>query len=420
MQTLKPMISQDEDQTSLNIAFTNAQLHEMDQRYYLPTFKRYPIALAKGQGSQVWDVEGNVYIDALAGIAVSNVGHSHPTVVAAIQKQAENLIHISNFYVSVPQMQLAERLVQLSGLSRVFFCNSGAEALEGSFKIARRYAHSLGRGGTIFALKGAFHGRTLATIAAGKPAMQEGFGPMPQGFQVLPFNDISAIEAAYSQDMAAIVVEPIQGEGGVRPADTAFLRSLRQFCDAHQVVLIFDEVQTGVGRTGAWFAKDHVGVQPDIMALAKGLGSGVPIGAILSNERVSLAIQWGDHGTTFGGNPLACAAALATLEVIENEELLAAATTQGEWIQSQVNAWEHPLVSEVRGSGLMIGIELTQSAKPIVLALLHAGVLANATAENVIRLVPPLNISRETLQKVLTTLHQCLENEWKTLTEANV
>jgi acetylornithine/N-succinyldiaminopimelate aminotransferase len=400
--------------------FTNASLHAMDQRYYLPTFKRYPIALARGQGSTVWDVEGNAYIDALAGIAVSNVGHSHPTVVAAIQRQAENLVHISNFYVSVPQMQLAERLVQLSGLARVFFCNSGAEALEGAFKIARRYAHSLGRGGTIFALKGAFHGRTLATIATGKPAMQQGFGPMPQGFQVLPFNDLSAIEAAYSEDMAAIVVEPIQGEGGVRPADAEFLRALRAFCDAHQVALIFDEVQTGVGRTGKWFAKDHAGVQPDIMTLAKGLGSGVPIGAILANEAISGAIQWGDHGTTFGGNPLACAAALATLEVIEEENLLQVATTEGQWLREQVKAWEHPLVHEVRGAGLMVGIELTHSAKPIVLDLLHQGILANATAEKVIRLVPPLNTPRETLQTVMTALYTALQNHWQELEDSHV
>lgn len=397
--------------------FTNASLHEMDQRYYLPTFKRYPIALARGLGSTVWDVEGNEYIDMLAGIAVSNVGHSHPTVVAAIQRQAENLVHISNFYVSVPQMRLAERLVQLSGLDRVFFCNSGAEALEGAFKIARRYAHSLGRGGTIFALKGAFHGRTLATIATGKAAMQQGFGPMPQGFQVLPFNDLAAIEAAYSEDMAAIVVEPIQGEGGVRPADVEFLRALRAFCDAHQVALIFDEVQTGVGRTGKWFAKEHAGVQPDIMTLAKGLGSGVPIGAILANAAISGAIQWGDHGTTFGGNPLACAAALATLEVIEDEGLLTKATTDGQWLREHVKAWKHPLIHEVRGKGLMVGIELTHSAKPVVLALLHQGILANATAENVIRLVPPLNTSRETLRTVLEALQAALHSHWQTLTE---
>lgn len=390
---------------------SNTELHAMDQQYYLPTFKRYPIALAKGKGSTVWDVEGHRYIDMLAGIAVSNVGHSHPHVVKAIQHQAENLVHISNFYVSVPQMQLAERLVQLSGLDRVFFCNSGAEALEGAFKIARRYAHSLGKGGTVYALKGAFHGRTLATIAAGKPAMQEGFGPIPQGFKTLPFNDIEAIQAAYSEDMAAIVVEPIQGEGGVRPADPEFLKALRAFCDTHQVTLIFDEVQTGVGRTGEWFAKDHYGVQPDIMTSAKGLGSGVPIGAILISETVSNAIQFGDHGTTFGGNPLACSAALATLEVIENEKLLAAAQKQGEWIRHTVREWKHPLIQEVRGKGLMIGIELSQSAKPPVLALLHKGILANATAENVIRLVPPLNIEREVLEEVLTALKAALDAE---------
>lgn len=388
--------------------YTNAELHALDQQYYLPTFKRYPIALAKGQGSRVWDVEGNSYIDALAGIAVSNVGHSHPHVVKAIQKQAEQLVHISNFYVSVPQMQLAQRLVELSGLDRAFFCNSGAEALEGAFKVARRYAHRQGKGGTIYALEGAFHGRTLATIAAGKPAMQEGFAPIPQGFKTLPFNDMAAIEAAYNEDMAAIVVEPIQGEGGVRPAEAGFLHALRTFCNAHGVVLIFDEVQTGIGRTGQWFAKDHVNVQPDIMTLAKGLGSGVPIGAFLVNEAISSAIAYGDHGTTFGGNPLACAAALATLDVIANEDLLQVATTQGEWLKTQVRQWNLPGIQAVRGRGLMIGIVLNHSAKPVVAHLLSQGILANATAENVIRLVPPLNIPRPLLTEVLEALKHSL------------
>lgn len=390
---------------------TNTTLHAMDARYYLPTFKRYPIALAKGRGSEVWDVEGKRYIDMLAGIAVSNVGHSHPEVVAAIQKQAEQLIHISNFYVSVPQMELAEQLVNLSGLARVFFCNSGAEALEGAFKVARKYAHQQGKGGTIYAFKGAFHGRTLATIATGKPAMQHGFGPMPEGFKTLPFNEMAALEAAYSEDMAAVVVEPIQGEGGVRPAHAEFLRQLRAFCNARDVVLIFDEVQTGVGRTGAWFAKDHVQVQPDIMTLAKGLGSGVPIGAILCNEKLSAAIDYGDHGTTFGGNPLACAAALATLRVIHNEDLLAAARHQGHWLRSEILQWQLPLIEAIRGQGLMIGVVLTVSAKPVVEKLLARGILANATADNVLRLVPPLNISRALLTEVLHTLKQVLTEE---------
>lgn len=390
---------------------TNATLHAMDQRYYLPTFKRYPIALSRGQGSEVWDVEGRRYIDMLAGIAVSNVGHSHPRVVQAIQKQAERLIHISNFYVSEPQMQLAQRLVELSGLERVFFCNSGAEALEGAFKIARKYAHRQGKGGTIYALEGAFHGRTLATIAAGKPAMQKGFAPIPEGFQTLPFNDISAVEAAYSEDMAALVVEPIQGEGGVRPANAKFLQDLRAFCSTRGVVLIFDEVQTGIGRTGQWFAKDHVQVQPDIMTLAKGLGSGVPIGAILTRETISEAIDYGDHGTTFGGNPLACAAALATLAVIEEESLLQAATAQGAWLQEQIHRWQLPEVEAIRGQGLMLGIVLKHSAKPVVQRLLAQGILANATADKVLRLVPPLNISRALLTEVLCTLKQVLTEE---------
>jgi acetylornithine/N-succinyldiaminopimelate aminotransferase len=388
---------------------TNEALHSSDQQKYLQTFKRYPIVLDHGKGAKVWDIEGKEYIDALAGIAVTNVGHSHPTVVKALQAQVEKLIHISNFYLSVPQVELSQKLVSLSGLDRVFFCNSGAEAVEGAIKIARKYAHSLGKGGTVYSMQGSFHGRTLGTIATGKKAMQNGFEPIPAGFQQLPFNDIAAVEAAYSNQMAAILIEPIQGEGGIRIADTDFLKALRSFCDKKKVVLIFDEIQTGVGRTGKWFAKDHILVEPDIMTLAKGLGGGVPIGAILSNQTVSDAIEFGDHGTTFGGNPLACSAALATLEVIETEDLLTAATELGNWFKAQVMAWQHPRIKEVRGKGLMLGINFDFETKPLALEMLHQGVLVNATAEHILRLVPPLNIQKSELETVLKTIRSALK-----------
>lgn len=388
---------------------TNTEWNAIDQRYYLPTFRRFPLALVRGQGSRVWDADGRSYIDLLAGIAVNNVGHCHPAVVSAIQGQAMKLTHVSNFFVNGPQAELSERLVHLSGLERVFFTNSGAESLEGAFKLARKYAHSRGRGGEILSFEGSFHGRTLATIASGKRKYQEGFEPIPAGFRQVAFNDIAAVEAAVSRDTAAVVIEPIQGEGGINVADGSFLRALRALCDREDLVLIFDEVQTGVGRTGHWFAKDHYGVQPDIMTLAKGLGGGVPIGAIMSNARVSAAIDFGDHGTTFGGNPLVCAASLAVLRVIEDENLLEAAREKGEWLRAQFAGMTDRGIREVRGLGLMVGVEFEAEAKPLVMDLLDRGVIANVTAERVLRLVPPLNISRDDLREAMSHIDRSLE-----------
>jgi acetylornithine/N-succinyldiaminopimelate aminotransferase len=388
---------------------SNKQYHDLDQTYYLPTFKRYPIALEKGMGSRVWDVEGNEYIDVLAGIAVNNIGHCHPKHVKAIQEQASKLLHISNFYVSPPQVHLAEKLVRISGLNRVFFTNSGAESVEGAIKIARKYAHSLNRGGTIVSVKGSFHGRTMATIATGKAKMQKGFDPIPKGFRQIPFNDIEAAKSAVNHEVAAFLLEPIQGEGGINPADPTYLRELRALCDAHSIALIFDEVQCGIGRTGAWFAKDKYGIQPDIMTLAKGLGGGIPVGAVLSNEEVSSAIEFGDHGTTFGGNPLACAAALAVLEVIEDENLIEAAYKKGEWLRNEILNMGLPGLKEVRGMGLMIGLEFEMETPPLAREMLNHGILTNATAGNVIRLVPPLNIPVEDLRRVLQVLEKSIE-----------
>lgn len=389
---------------------TNEAYHQLDQKHYLPTFKRYPLALERGEGSHVWDVEGNRYLDLLAGIAVNCVGHAHPKLVGAISAQAEKLIHISNFYVSPPQMELAERLTSLAGLEHVFFSNSGAESAEGAIKIARKYAFSKGRGGTVISFEGSFHGRTLATIATGKEAMQRGFGPMPGGFKRVPFNDLEAVHNAMSKDVAAIIIEPIQGEGGVNPADPEFLQGLRSLCDEHDIALIFDEIQCGVGRTGKMFAFEHYGVKPDIMTLAKGLGGGVPIGAILSNAKVSAAIDYGDHGTTFGGNPLVCAAALAVLNIIEEEELLKAATDKGNWLKQQFAELDHASITDIRGMGLMLGVEFDHETKPLVAALLKNGVLANATAGNVLRLVPPLNVPMAALEAFMETFEKTLND----------
>ncbi len=330
-------------------------------------------------------------------------------MVKAIQNQAAKLIHISNFFLSEPQVMLSKKLVELSGLDRVFFANSGAESVEGAIKIARKYAHSVGRGGNVISFENSFHGRTLATIATGKKAYQKGFEPIPQGFYQVPFNNIEAVKKAADNNTAAIIIEPIQGEGGVNVADKTFLNELRTFCNEQHIVLIFDEIQCGIGRTGKMFAKDHFGVEPDIMTLAKALGGGVPIGAILSNEKISAAIDFGDHGTTFGGNPLVCAASLATLEVIETENLLQESEEKGNWLKLEIAAMKNPDIKEIRGKGLMLGIEFNFETKPLVQEMLENGVLANATADTVLRLVPPLNISYEDLGKAMEVLKKSLK-----------
>lgn len=383
---------------------SSQELITLDQKHYVPTFKRYPIALKKGQGCKVWNMEGEEYLDALAGIAVNNLGHCHPAVVKAIQEQAENLIHISNFYVSEPQVRLSQKLTSLSGLERVFFTNSGAESVEGAIKFARKYAHSNGKGGKIISMKNSFHGRTLATIATGKKAYQQGFDPIPKGFISVPLNDLDLLEQEMTDDTAAVIVEPIQGEGGIHPADGKYIEEVRKMCDDKGVLLIFDEIQCGMGRTGKLFAKEHYSVEPDIVTLAKGLGAGVPIGAILMSEKVSQTVDFGDHGTTFGGNPLVCAASLAAVEQLSDPEMLADTLQKGNEIMHAVNQWEGMGVKEVRGVGLMIGIEFEFETKPLALEMLHRKVLSNATSGNVLRIVPPLIINRDEIQHLLDTI----------------
>lgn len=391
---------------------TNEALSKADQEHYLQVFKRYPIALERGLGSRVWDVEGNEYLDLLAGIAVNSVGHAHPKVVEAIQQQAARLIHISNFYVSRPQVALAAKLKALSGLDRVFFTNSGAESVEGAFKIARKYGHAHGKTGTIIAMHGSFHGRTLATIASGKAAMQQGFGPIPTGFHRVPFNDFKALErAVWAENPAAVILEPIQGEGGVRPADKAYLKEVRALCDRENTLLILDEIQCGIGRTGRFFDFENYGVRPDILTLAKALGGGVPIGAVLATQNVDDALDFGDHGTTFGGNPLACAASLATIAAIEEEGMMEMALRKGNIVRQQLETRKHPLIKEVRGMGLMLGIDLNIPAKPVVAKLLEHKILANATAETVVRLVPPLNVPDADLKRAIDTLLSILDEQ---------
>lgn len=386
-------------------------LQDKEQLYHLQTYRRQPLTLVRGKGARVWDIDNHEFIDALAGIAVNNIGHCHPMVVEAIQQQATMLLHISNIYTSIPQVALAEKLVSLTGLDKVFFCNSGAEAVEGAFKLARKYAHSKGRGGTILSVEGCFHGRTLATIAAGKEKYQKGFEPLPAGFRRIAFNDIEALQNAIADDIAAIIIETVQGEGGIRPADKEYLRAVRALCTANDIVLILDEIQCGIGRTGKFFAYEHYGIIPDIVAMAKALGGGVPIGAFALTQAIADTLAPGEHGTTFGGNPLACAAGLAAIEVIEKEELLAAATEKGAYTMQLL--WEKaqtlPAIRNVRGLGFMIGVELACEGKDVVDAMRERGVLVNATADTVIRIVPPLVISNQDIERVVEVLVQAVQ-----------
>ncbi|WPP52163.1 acetylornithine transaminase [Catalinimonas niigatensis] len=397
-------------QSSQTDTHTSSQLKDLDEAFYLKVFKRYPLILSHGKGARVWDTEGKEYIDALAGIAVNGVGHCHPKVVKAVQEQVAKLMHISNLFISEPQMQLAQKLVELSGLDRVFFTNSGAESNELAIKMARKYGHTHGRGGEIITMDGCFHGRTLATIAAGRPKYQKGFEPIPAGFKLIPFNDLEAVKAAVTDQTAAIMVEPIQGEGGIHPADLSFLKGLRQLCDEKNIVLIFDEIQCGMARTGDFFAFQGYGVTPDILSLAKSLGGGFPIGALLANEKTASALDFGDHGTTFGGNPLGCAAALATIEAIEEENLLEAAHTHGSKIMERLRAeaQQETAIKDVRGKGLMIGIELDIPSRPVVMKMMEKGVIANAIGDNIVRLVPPLTISMDELNTVVDVLLECI------------
>ncbi|MCQ6254205.1 aspartate aminotransferase family protein [Methanocaldococcus sp.] len=382
---------------------------ELEKKYHLQIYRRLPVVLVEGRGMEVYDIEGRKYYDFLAGIGVNNVGHCHPKVVEAIKKQAETLIHTSNIYYTIPQIKLAKKLVELSGLDKAFFCNSGAEANEGAIKFARKYASKvLGKaGGEIISMYNAFHGRTLTTLAATpKPKYQEGFYPLPQGFKYVPFNDLEALKESISNKTCAIIVEPVQGEGGINVADKDYLRGVRDLCDDKNIVLIFDEVQCGMGRTGKMFAYEHYGVKPDIVTLAKALGGGVPIGAVILKEEIAKSLNYGDHGTTFGGNPLACSAALASVEVIEELIKDNKVIEKGDYfIQKLKNLKEkYDFIKEVRGLGLMIGTELEFNGSEIVKKMLERGFLINCTSDVVLRSLPPLIVEKEHIDSLIDTL----------------
>jgi acetylornithine/N-succinyldiaminopimelate aminotransferase len=364
--------------------------------HLMNTYARQPVAFVKGEGAYLWDETGKRYLDAVAGVAVNGLGHAHPKVVKAICEQAAAAIHTSNLYRVLRQEELADRLCALSGMDKAFFCNSGCEANEAAIKLARMYGHGKGvEVPTIIVMEKSFHGRTMATLtASGSRKIQAGFEPLLSGFARVPFNDIEAIRqvAEHNKSVVAVLVEVVQGEGGINVLPTEFLAELRQICDAHGWLLMLDEVQTGIGRTGTWFGFQHAGVVPDVIALAKGLGSGMPIGACLARGEAAEVFKPGSHGSTFGGNPLACSAALATLAAIEDENLLENARVRGEAIRSglrQALAGVHGVV-DIRGEGMMMGIELDRPCAELVAVARDAGVLINVTADTVVRLVPPL------------------------------
>ena len=368
----------------------------MTMSYLMNTYARQPVAFVRGEGVWLWDEAGNKYLDALAGVAVNGLGHAHPKLTQAICEQVNNLIHTSNIYGVLRQEQLAERLCKLSGMDKVFFCNSGCEANEAAIKLARLYGHHKGIATpTIIVMEKAFHGRTMATLTAtGSRKVQAGFEPLLTGFARVPYNDVEAVRqvAEHNHDVVAVLVEPIQGEGGIKIPDTDYLRALRQICDDKGWLLMLDEVQSGIGRTGAWFGFQHTDIVPDVMTLAKGLGSGVPIGACVARGVAADVFQPGNHGSTFGGNPLACTAGLTTLQVLEDDQLLANATHIGGLI---VDGFKQALIDvagvrQIRGVGMMIGIELDRPCGEVVKLALAQHLLVNVTADNVIRLVPPL------------------------------
>ena len=397
------------------MTYTDEQIYAVDKADYLPVFARYQIVLDHGDGVNVYDTAGKKYIDFLGGIAVNVLGHGNKELVKAIADQAARMIHVSNLYYTEAQATAAEKLVKLSGLNRAFFANSGAEANEGAIKLARKYTHQKdAEKSTIITAWHSFHGRTLATLTAtAQPKYQEGFGPLPAAFDYVTYGDLAELEAKMDDKVSAVMLETIQGEGGVYVPSAEYLKGVRTLCDKYGALLIFDEIQCGIGRTGSFFAYEGFGVRPDIVTLAKGLAGGVPIGAVITTEEVASALHPGDHGTTFGGNPLACAAANVVLDTVAAPAFLQKVARLGDYFTAELKklAAKYPgLIKEVRGKGLMLGAELTRDdiGRDIVNDVLANGAIINCTAGNVLRFVPPLIITEADIDAVLACVDKAL------------
>lgn len=392
---------------------TNEQIIDKDKQDYIPVFARYNIVLDHGEGPYLYDTNGKKYIDFLAGIAVNVVGHDYKPLVEAVSKQASKMIHCSNLYYTQVQVEASEKLKKLSGLDKVFFGNSGAEANEGAIKLARKYATNIDPEKVqIISAIHSFHGRTLATLTAtGQEKYHEGFGPLPGGFDYVPYNDIQALEAKMSDKTCAVMLEAIQGEGGVNVPDKDYLPKVRALCDKYNALLICDEIQCGMGRTGTFFGYQQFGIKADIATLAKGLAGGVPIGAFLATDKVASAFKAGDHGSTFGGNPLACAASCVVLDALLTGNLMQNAKEVGDYLKAKLEAYKakYPkLIKEVRGMGLILGMELTRPGREIVNECLNYGAIINCTAGNVLRFIPPLNITKQHVDELIAILDKVL------------
>lgn len=398
------------------------ELQAIDAQCIMSTYARQPVVFVKGCGARLWDADGKDYIDFLGGIAVDAVGHCHPRVVQAVQQQVARLIHVSNLFYTEPQFRLAQKLTVVAGMDRVFFCNSGAEANECALKIARKWGkrkepHAI----EIVAVEGAFHGRLFGTLSVTAQAKyQKPYEPLVPGVRVVPRNDVPALRAAITPSTCAVILEPIQGESGVHPLSAEFLCAARERCDEVGALLIFDEVQTGMGRTGTWFLWQQLGIAPDVLTSAKALGGGLPIGACMARGEAADVLEKGDHGSTFAGGPVITAAALATIEAIEEENMLHNARVMGDYLREQIASWrEHLPVTEIRGAGMMIGFDLdVPVARAVVGKALHEGVVVNATGENTIRLLPPLNLTREEADEGLHRLKTAIVNTVKEASHA--
>lgn len=392
---------------------TSTRIMEEADRVIAHTYQRFPLVLTRGQGCRLWDADGNAYTDFIAGIAVCNLGHSHPKLARVVADQSQRLWHVSNLYYTQPQVELAAWLTANSFADRVFFGNSGAEANEAAIKLARRYFSERGQPERhrIVTMEQSFHGRTMATLSAtGQAKVKKGFDPVLQGFDLVPFNDIDALEAGIGPATCAVMVEPIQGEGGVRCPAPGYLQEVRALCDEAGLLLIFDEIQTGMGRTGRLFAYEHYGVAPDIMTLAKALANGLPIGAMLAREEVAEAFGIGSHASTFGGTPLVTAVALETCRVLVEEGVIAAARSTGEYFRQRLEwlAQQHGVIEEVRGIGLLLGIVLDREGKEIVEACMRRGFLINCIQERIVRFAPPLTVGRAEIDDLVRVLDEIL------------
>lgn len=381
------------------------ELKKLDDKYILNSYKRYPLQITKGKGVYVFDENGKKYLDFLSGIAVNSLGYSHPVIVEAIKNQAEKLIHTSNLFYTEPPVKLAQKLCEISGMDKVFFCNSGAEANELGIKLAHTFAKNINTNKTnIVAMNKSFHGRTIATLSITKSKEYgEKFSPLLENVNFVDLNDITGLQSCVNEGTAAIILEPVQGEGGINIADKEFVEMARKLADKFGCLLIADEIQTGLGRTGRYFAIDSTGVKPDIITLAKPLGAGLPIGAVLMTEEVAARITYGDHGSTFGANCLASSAALAFIEAIENEDLLNNINETGEYFIKSLNElkMKHSFIKEVRGSGLMIGLELNIPANDFVLDLIQNGLICNCTADTVLRFLPPYITTKSDINEAI-------------------